>query len=304
MKKDNRFFKQTKLMLELIPFVATEKCFALKGGTAINFFLQDMPRLSVDIDLTYLPLEPRQAALKNMSEALARIAIRIRKAKGIKVHETKIDNRILKLIANDGGQQVVIEPNEVVRGSVYSVSDRSLSSAAEKSFELSTSIQVLSYADVYGGKLCAALDRQHPRDIFDVKLLLGGVGITDEIRKAFVVYLVSHDRPINELLEPTRKNMKEIFEREFVGMTKDLVSYEDLEKTREQYIKIIGESLTAEERQFLVSIKMAKPDWNLIKISGLDKLPAIQWKLRNIEKMNKTKHAEQLSLLRRKLGVN
>ena len=304
MKRDSPFFKQTKLMLELIPFVATEKCFALKGGTAINFFIQDMPRLSVDIDLTYLPLDSRQTALQNVSEALRRIAAHIRKAKGIKVHESKIGDRIIKLIVTDQQQQVVIEPNEVLRGAVYKTIERSLSPEAEKTFELTTAIQVLSDADVYGGKLCAALDRQHPRDMFDVKLLMAGAGITDEVRKAFIIYLAGHDRPINELFEPVRKNMREVYEREFVGMTKDPVSYEELEQAREQYIKILSESLTQDERQFLVSIKMGQPDWGLLNIEGIDKLPAIQWKLLNIKKMEKEKHAELLSRLKIKLNIS
>ena len=58
------YFKQAQLMLRVIPHVAAETCFALKGGTAINLFLRDMPRLSVDIDLTYLPLEPRPLAVQ------------------------------------------------------------------------------------------------------------------------------------------------------------------------------------------------------------------------------------------------
>ncbi len=64
--KDSRFFKQAYLMLRLLPYVAKEKCFGLKGGTAINLFVRDMPRLSVDIDLTYLPLKSREESLKNI----------------------------------------------------------------------------------------------------------------------------------------------------------------------------------------------------------------------------------------------
>jgi hypothetical protein len=73
------FFKAAKLMLEMISFVAEERCFALKGGTAINFFLCDMPRLSVDIDLTYLPIEDRNTLLNNISAALSRITANIKR---------------------------------------------------------------------------------------------------------------------------------------------------------------------------------------------------------------------------------
>jgi predicted nucleotidyltransferase component of viral defense system len=54
--KDSPYYKQVELMLKIIPLVAAERCFALKGGTAINLFVRDMPRFSVDIDLTYLAI--------------------------------------------------------------------------------------------------------------------------------------------------------------------------------------------------------------------------------------------------------
>jgi len=53
---------QVELLLRVLPYVAKEKVFALKGGTAINLFVRDLPRLSVDIDLTYLPFEDRATA--------------------------------------------------------------------------------------------------------------------------------------------------------------------------------------------------------------------------------------------------
>ena len=55
---------QVDLLLRILPFVAKEENFALKGGTAINLFVRDMPRLSVDLDLNYLPFDNREAASK------------------------------------------------------------------------------------------------------------------------------------------------------------------------------------------------------------------------------------------------
>jgi hypothetical protein len=78
--KNSPYFKQAQLMLRVMPHIGAEKCFALKGGTAINFFVRDMSRLSVDIDLTYLPLEPRGVTLVNIGEALQRVAAAIRKS--------------------------------------------------------------------------------------------------------------------------------------------------------------------------------------------------------------------------------
>jgi predicted nucleotidyltransferase component of viral defense system len=305
--KDSPYFKQAELMLRAIPHVAAESCFALKGGTAINLFVRDMPRLSVDIDLTYLPVdEPREMALKKISEALSRIAATIRKAvSGSKVQESRAQNpeRIAKLVVAVGQTRIKIEPNEVIRGSVFPAKEHDLTKHAEEVFELSVSARTLSVADLYGGKLCAALDRQHPRDLFDVKVLLENEGITDEIRKAFVVYLASHDRPINELIDPTRKDFRQIYESEFAGMTVEEVEYDDLIAVRETLIDTLKKELTNEEKAFLVSLKEGQPRWNLMGLEGIEKLPAIQWKLMNIQKINKKKHAESLEKLKRKLGL-
>ena len=161
--KSSRFYPQTQLMIQCIPFVAQESCFALKGGTAINFFVRDMPRLSVDIDLTYLPLEPRDTALANISSALNRISDRIKKSiPGSKVLETKAKGsaRVTKLVVAAENEAITIEPNEVLRGSVFSPSERKLSGKAESIFAMSARIVVLALSDLYGGKLCAALDRK------------------------------------------------------------------------------------------------------------------------------------------------
>ena len=173
---------------------------------------------------------------------------------------------------------------------------------AEELFQLSVTARTLSVADLYGGKLCAALDRQHPRDLFDVMVLLRNEGLTDDIRKAFVVYLASHDRPMNELLDPVRKDVRQIYESEFAGMTVDEVEYKDLVDAREQLISALGQQLASEEKAFLISVKEGNPVWNLLGIAGIDKLPAIQWKLLNIRKLNKDKHAEALTRLKKKLS--
>jgi predicted nucleotidyltransferase component of viral defense system len=305
--KASRFYPQAKLMIRCIPAVAQETCFALKGGTAINLFVRAMPRLSVDIDLTYLPTEPRDVALPNISSALGRISERIKKTiPGAKVQETRANGaeaRITKLVAALDGQTVTIEPNEVVRGTVFAPEQRSLVKSAENIFEMSARIAVVSLGDLYGGKLCAALDRQHPRDIFDVKLLLENEGITDEIRKAFVIYLASHDRPIHELIEPTRKNIARLYESDLVDMTEQEVSLEELIKTRERYILKLKNELTTSEKRFLITLKEGQPDWSLLGVPNVDKLPAVQWKLLNIQKMKKSKREEYLEKLKTKLGL-
>ena len=293
-------------MLRAIPHVAGEACFALKGGTAINLFVRDMPRLSVDIDLAYLPVdESRETTLKKMSDALGRIAASIKKAiQGAKIQESRAEKpeRVTRLIVATGQARIKIEPNEVIRGSVFPAKERELTRRAEDLFELSVTAQTLSMADLYGGKLCAALDRQHPRDLFDVAVLLKHEGITDEIRKAFVVYLASHDRPIHELLDPTRKDVRRIYDNEFAGMPIEELAYEELIVAREAVIETLKKELTDDERTFLVSVKSGQPNWGVMGIEGIEKLPAIQWKLMNIRKISVKKRAELLDKLKRTLG--
>jgi predicted nucleotidyltransferase component of viral defense system len=304
--KSSPFFKQAELMLRTLPYIAAEKCFALKGGTAINLFVRDMPRLSVDVDLTYLPIEPREESLKKIAAALVRIAAAIEKTIPMaRVQAGRIpgDKKTAKLFVRTPEAQIKIEPNPVIRGAIFPSSELTLSKKAEELFELSVSIKTLSLADLYGGKLCAALDRQHPRDLFDVYLLMKTEGITDDIRKAFVIYLASHDRPINELIDPVRKDIRRIFENELQGMTSVHVRFEDLLDTREKLISVLRNDLTGAEKSFLVSIKEMNPQWGLLALDGIERLPALQWKLANVSKMNPKKRAEALAKLKAKLGL-
>jgi len=304
--KNSPYFKQVELILQTIPHVAAEAGFALKGGTAINLFVRDMPRLSVDIDLTYLPVEePRETALNKISEGLRRIAVALKGVMpGVKIQESQRQDpsRITKLVVATAQARIKIEPNEVIRGSVFPSEDRELTQRAENMFERSVTASVLSIPDLYGGKICAALDRQHPRDLFDVKVLLEQEGITDEIRKASVVYLASHDRPMSELLDPTRKEQRQIYESEFAGMTMDEVSYEDLLEARENLIETVRKELTNDERAFLISLKEGQPKWSLMGIKGIEHLPAVQWKLKNIQRMSRKKHVEALDKLKKIFG--
>jgi hypothetical protein len=268
--------------------------------------VRDFERLSVDIDLVYLPVESRAISLDGISDALDSIFNRIAEAyPNARVQKVRRSGSTLtaKLIVRRANVQIKIEPNEVIRGVVFPPSLRSLSPSAEDFFELSASIQTVSMPDLYGGKLCAALDRQHPRDVFDMMMLLASEGIADPIRQAFVVYLASHDRPINELLNPPRHDLTGIFENEFKGMTRRPVTLEELNACRETYIASVLHDLTGEERRFLLSVKLGAPEWNLLPFRGLEHLPAIQWKLRNIARMSKSKHAEATNKLKAKLGL-
>lgn len=304
--KDNPYFKQAQLMLRVMPHVAAEDCFALKGGTAINLYVRDMPRLSVDIDLAYLPLEPRDMALASIGDALRRIAAAIRTTvPGATVQENRARaaEHVSKLLVSTAEATIKIEPNLVFRGTVFSPVERELSKQAGELFEVSATVNTLAVSDLYGGKLCAALDRQHPRDIFDVKILMENEGITDDIRTAFVVYLASHNRPMSELLEPNKKDFRKTYVQEFAGMTAEEVEHDELVAVRETLIETIGKTMTENERKFLLSIKLGNPAWDLLPLAGIDQLPAIQWKLVNIQEMTQEKQADSLQKLQAALGL-
>lgn len=305
--RDSPFFKQADLLVQVMPFVNAEACFALKGGTAINFFVRDFPRLSVDIDLVYLPVEDRPTTLRGIDAALQRIAAKIRRAMpSVQVREQKLasENLLIKLtVRASGGAEVKIEPNTVLRGSLHPTTERNLMPKAVKEFGRSATMRVVSLPDLYGGKLCAALDRQHPRDLFDVHGLFQNEGITDDIRRAFVIFLASHDRPMNELLTPNRKDLKKVFADQFEGMPLDPVPLAVLEETRERLITQINADLTSAEREFLLSLKRLEPKWELLGLPGVERLSGPQWKLYNLRKMDSAKRKTAEELLRRKLGL-
>ena len=303
--KETLFFKQAELLIQILPFLKQETAFALKGGTAINFFHRNLPRLSVDIDLTYLPVNEREIALSDISQMLENMLMRIiKRFPNCEIIRKKSSetNHTTGLICKKGNVSVKIEPNLVVRGSVYPVENKKISASVEERFESTITMQILSFAELYGSKICAALDRQHPRDLYDVHLLLKNEGITEVIRKAFIVYVISHPRPIVELLNPNQKSIEKIYDQEFKGMIFERVSLSDLTKTQIFLIKNIKNILTQGEKQFLISFKSLDPQWDLLRLEGIEKLPAVKWKLLNLKKMSKTKHKEALKKLINCLG--
>ena len=303
---DTAYFKQAELLLRIIPLIDREAVFALKGGTAINFFVRDLPRISVDIDLVYLPVGERDVSLRKISSSLIRISRGIESnIPGTKVMSRKIrGSDFLSGLFVQGQEAIVkIEPNLVIRGSVYPPARRVISPKAGDLFEISVECQLLSENELYAGKICAALDRQHPRDIFDIMMLLKHGNFNAAMRKAFIVYLISHERPMVEVLNPGFVDIRPVFETEFQGMTLEQVSYEDMEKTRKELVSMIAGDLTVEEKQFIVSVKEGVPRWDLIGIEGVENLPAVKWKLLNIGRMSPSKHKKAVRKLRDYLGV-
>lgn len=293
---------QVDLLLNILPYVAKENIFALKGGTAINLFVRDMPRLSVDIDLTYLPLDSREEALVNIQEGLYRIKADIEKnVHGVTVHTVPLDGGTdVKLNCQGQNAQIKIEVNTITRGNVFPTELMPVMDSVQNEFDKFAAINVVSLAELYGSKVCAAIDRQHPRDIFDVKLLLENEGFTDEIWDGFKIGLISHYKPINELLSPVLKDQKSAFDNQFAGMSAFEFTYEDYESTRTTLIEIIKHRLIEDDKNFFLSFEMGEPKWELFPQPILKDLPAIKWKLLNIDKLkktNKSKHKKMIDKL-------
>jgi predicted nucleotidyltransferase component of viral defense system len=276
--------RQVALLIKVLPHVAAEDCFALKGGTAINLFVRDMPRLSVDIDLTYLPVSSREESLAAIDAAMKRILHRIQEAlRGAQISASTAmpEKAVIKLLVRHDGAQVKIEVTPVLRGCVYEPELRAVSSSVEDTFGFAE-IRVVSFADLYAGKIVAALDRQHPRDFFDVRDLLASEGIGDALRRAFIVYLLSHNRPMAEILAPSRKSLGDEFQRGFDGMTAERVSIEALDAAREALLTSVVGGMPEPHRRFLVSFERGEPDWALLDVPGASDLPAVRWRQRNL----------------------
>ena len=207
------------------------------------------------------------------------------------------------LIGAMSGARIKVEPNTVIRGSLYPPVRSALCPAAQDEYDLFVRVQRLADGDLYGGKLCAALDRQHPRDLFDVKPLFEAGAVPDEIRRAFVVYLASHRRPMAELLAPRRKPIRDLFIHHFSGMTAKPIDLDALEITRSRLFAWAATALVVDERRFLLSIKRGDPEWSRLPFHDLDRWPALQWKVRNIRKMAARDHERALRRLRAVLDV-
>lgn len=286
--------RQVDLLLKVLPEISRESGFALHGGTAINLFYRDMPRLSVDIDLTWLSDEDRETAFPKINLALEAIKNRLEKIfSSINITH---DRENLKLIISKDGAGIKAEVNPIKRGSYAPPMNLELCKRAQKGFNAFCIIPVVEKGMLFGGKICAALDRQHPRDLFDVKWLLDENGWDDAVKKGFIFYLISGNRPIYELLFPHLTDQKSAFQTQFNGMTDHPFSYEDFENTREQLVEVIHKELTEKDKKFLIGLENGTPDWEIYDFKDF---PAVKWKLINIKKFKKEKPEEHREMMER-----
>ena len=282
------FARKVELLLKLMPFVMNEGVFAVHGGTAINLFVKDMPRYSVDIDLTYMPLAGREESLKDINAHLQSI---IQNAKPQLPGLHVVPNYdTCKLLCEYHGYQVKVEVNQTKRGLIGGEAKTlPLCEKAQEEFGLYCEATIVPQTLLYGGKIAAALSRQHPRDLFDVKYM--DMPLAD-IREGLIFCLLGSDRPIHESFAPKLIDQRLAIVNQFEGMTDIPFSYEDFEQTRAKLITNVCSLMTDADKQFLLSFEAGEPMWEGYEFEYFKNYPSVKWKLLNLAKLKKTNPAK------------
>ena len=293
---------QVALLLHIIPCVYKIEDFAVHGGTAINLFYSNMPRYSVDIDLTYVPIKDRETSLATINAHLLQLKKDIeRVVPGIKVtHKPEV----LKLLCIHQGATVKVEVNNIKRGIIEDCITQPLCEVAQRDFATMCKIRSVGYSQLYGGKIAAALSRQHPRDMFDFAQMKDRS--FDAIRNGLLFNLASSDKPIVESLFPNPIDQNEALERQFAGMSEIPYSYRDYEQTRNELQQFVLQGLSNNDKAFLLSIELGNPNWKLCSGGDWSHYPSIQWKQQNIHKLQKqnpTKYEQMIANLKFQLAL-
>lgn len=289
---DKRYADQVALLVAILPLLDAEPRFALKGGTAINLFEHDLPRLSVDIDLAWLPTQDFETDAGQIAESLVLLAQRLSAPPlrlNIRESAAAGARTINRLIASRLRTQVKIETTPVMRGTVHPIRRMDLRPSVERKFG-SAQVQVLDFADLYSGKLAATLSRQHPRDLFDIGVLLDRNGLDVALWRTFLIYLTASPKPAAEMLAPSEpREFAEVFERQFKGMTTEPVTVEWLLDARRKLLARICDLLDEPSRAFLLSVEREAPDFELIGLPQAAGLPGVRRKLHNLEQRTAAK---------------
>ena len=297
MNMDDIYRRQVALLIRIMPSVFRIKDFAVHGGTAINLFYKNMPRYSVDIDLTYIPITDRRTSIDVINTHLTQLKQMIeRTVPGIKVvHKPDV----LKLQCSYEGAMVKIEVNGTKRGIIGATGDHMLCARAQNEFQMGCKARIVSFSQLYGGKITAALSRQHPRDLFDCKYM--EIDNFKDVKDGFMLCLLGSDKPIIESLRPNSIDQTEALEKQFAGMSDVPFSYADYEDARINLVKMVNDNLDSADKDFLLSFEVGNPIWNLCCAGDLSAYPSVRWKQQNIIKLkeiNPQKHLDGIKKLR------
>lgn len=299
---NNIYRRKVELLLRILPFVTDEDCFAIHGGTAINLFVKNLYRLSVDIDVTYILIEDRNTSLQRINEALVRISDRVKR----QFPDVRVIPRldICKITCESQGCQVKIEVNQTKRGLVCGEAALlPLCEKAQSLFGMEVYARIVPIPQLYGGKISAALSRQHPRDLFDVKQM--DIPLAD-VKEGLIFCLLGSDRPIYESFAPNLIDQHEAMERQFSGMSEMPFGYDDFEATREKLILDVNSMMTEEDRRFLIGFEELTVDWENTPYSSFREYPSVRWKMQNLQKLkvsNPKKLKAETDKLRKIFGM-
>ena len=296
MNINEEYLEQAKLILQCIPIIFEHNVFALKGGTALNFFYRDLPRLSVDIDLTYLKINDRKNAIAEIISELNYLQKRINKISGMKAqYIKKKNNPVGKLVAISKKGRIKIEPNLIIRGNVLATKNVYLSKEAQKIFELNVEAKCIDEKEIIASKIVAALDRQHPRDLFDIINLVDKNEVPADTINLFIIYALQSSRPLNEIVNPNLKELSQVYKNHFEGMTFEKASLEKLKEVRRRLIEILKKSMANNYNDFFISFYELNPKWELIPFDNIENFPGIKWKINNLKQISKAKREKELN---------
>ena len=295
---NSEYARKVEILLRMIPLVTEEGVFAVHGGTAINLFVRNLPRYSVDIDLTYIPLEDRTSSLAHINGHLQTIAQKARKSfPGVHIVEKPETS---KLLCEYRGRQIKIEVNQTKRGVIGGdVVRKAVCDKAQDEFGLYCETDIVPMTQLYGGKIAAALSRQHPRDLFDVKYMEYPF---EQTREGLLFCLLGSDRPIHESFVPSLIDQHDALVNQFDGMSDIPFTYEEFEQTRDELTRKVDALLTPEDKSFLLSFESSEPDWEHFEFGYFQDYPSVKWKFQNLLKLksqNPAKLKEEVSKLER-----
>lgn len=289
---DRRYTARVQLLVDILPVLAQEPRFALKGGTAINLFEHDLPRLSVDIDLAWLPVQDYAIDVRQIEVALGQLADTLRtRPWRLQVQSSTGDGTRVgtRLVVTRGAAREQIETTPVMRGTVHPVREMVVRPTVEEAFGFA-SVQVLDFADLYAGKLAAALSRQHPRDLFDVGLLLQDDRADATLWRTFLVYLTCSPKPAWEMLAPrVPPDFEATFHAHLSGMTSAPVTVQQLLQSRTRLLERVVHWLDEPSSAFLRSVESEQADFSLIGLPHAFDLPGVRRKLHNLTQRSDTK---------------
>ena len=294
--------RQCALLVRVLPVLGKESRLALYGGTAINFFLLDSPRLSVDLDLKYAVSESYRDAQAGIRDALQRICDGMKRS-----HPgtgCELDGARMALRSADDVAGIKVEVNPVDVGSAFANQYRRLSAAVAGKYRIEPmAVQLLSTAEIYAGKVAAMLERTHLRDLYDVQIMNPGIWDSEEFWSALVLSLVmGRQRDPHKLFEDAGHAAGEDEYRQFEPMMRVRFSRAELERAGVLTRRRVVGQMPDSHRRLLVDAFLSRPDWSA---AGIDiaNLPGLLWRMEQIDRMPGRRREEIVASLRRALGL-